>query len=422
MRSILASLVLLAPLPALAADSAVAYHLLGDKATPSFDLFIESDGVAAPVSAPQTVLEEGRVSAALAEGEQGNMATVSFKDTWSGRFYTKAEQPLDLTGSIDSGVLNFAIKVSDVAKAGLQVEVSCGENCRNAVDIWPQLKAMQGQGWQTISMPLACFDRANADFSAVEYPLRMHLSGKGEFSIADVAIESQGTGNITCPDQDAITVTPAPLRTFWADDWWMPRHKQKLAEKDEIEPELLLIGDSITHGWEDAGKAVWQANFGHIPTLNLGFSGDRTENVLWRFEHGELEGIAPKLSVIMIGTNNTGHRMDTPASIRDGVAKIIEELKQRVPETEVLLLAIFPRGKDNSDYARINNKHTNALLKALAYEQEVMFANINQGFLNEDGTLSEEIMPDLLHPNETGYNIWAKALSPYISAVFSDKP
>lgn len=424
MRSLLALVVLLSPLSAHSANNeglTPEHVVLGEKMSPAMPLFIENNGVVAALSNGETALEDGHLRAAINEGERGKVASITFNESWSGRLFAKAQQPLNLSDAIDSGVLTFAMNVTDVAQAGIQVEVSCGDNCRNAVDIWPELKPLQQQGWQEFAMPLSCFDRAGADFSSVTHPLRFYFYGSGEFSIADVAIKPEGKGNIDCPDQDLITVTPAPLRTYWADEWWMPRHQQKLAEKETIDPQLVLIGDSITHGWEEAGKSVWEANFGHIPTLNLGFSGDRTENVLWRFEQGELDGISPKLSVIMIGTNNTGHRMDTPESIRDGVAQIIAELKQRVPESEVLLLAIFPRGKDNTDSQRMNNQHANALLKALATQENVMFANINQRFLEDDGTLSEDIMPDLLHPNETGYRIWAKALSPYISAQFGAK-
>jgi beta-glucosidase len=147
----------------------------------------------------------------------------------------------------------------------------------------------------------------------------------------------------------------------------------------------------------------------------LGFSGDRTENVLWRLDHGELEGLTPKLVVMMIGTNNTGHRMDPPEAIAAGVRKILGELDQRLPGTPVLLLAIFPRGAEAADPMRVNNRQTNRLLEAMAGELGVEYADINAAFLTDDGVLETRVMPDLLHPEGVGYEIWANELEPWFS-------
>jgi beta-glucosidase len=126
------------------------------------------------------------------------------------------------------------------------------------------------------------------------------------------------------------SVTPEPQTALWALEWWMPRHEAKLRElaqrRDEIK--LLMIGDSIMYGWEKPrGKAVWDRYYGKRGAFNLGFAGDRTEQVVCRLQHGEVEGLHPKLAVIMIGTNNTGHRMDPPHEIAAGVKMIIDELR-----------------------------------------------------------------------------------------------
>jgi lysophospholipase L1-like esterase len=211
-----------------------------------------------------------------------------------------------------------------------------------------------------------------------------------------------------------LATTPAPLEETWSVEWWIPRHEEKLAARDPG-IELVMIGDSITHGWEDPGKAVWERHFADVDTLNLGFSGDRTENVLWRLEHGEVEGLSPDLVVMMIGTNNTGHRMDPPEAIAAGIRKILGELESRLPGTPVLLLAIFPRGETPEDPMRVNNEQTNRLLEKLAAEAGVEFADFNAAFLTETGVLEVGIMPDLLHPNEAGYEIWARQLDPWLA-------
>lgn len=398
-----------------------ALRLLGAAITPSLPLMIEDSGVATPVTNTGTAIKQGTLSATLKDSGQGKVATIGFQQTRSGRLFFDADTPLNLSNYINSGMVSFDLNVHDVAEASVKVEVGCGNDCSNTVDIWPQIKLMQQQGWQHIVMPMHCFDSAQADFSVVSTPLSFNLYGTGSFAIANVQIQSQGKGNIDCPDQDTITVTPAPLATYWAEDWWLLRHQQKLVEKNTLAPQLVLIGDSITHGWEDKGAPVWQAHFGHIPTLNLGFSGDRTENVLWRLAHGELDGVSPKMVMMMIGTNNTGHRMDPPGAIRDGVARIIQDVRLRTPNSKIVLLAIFPRGADNTDKERLNNQATNQLLKQLAKAQDVEFVNINQRFVDDNGHLSKAIMPDLLHPNETGYERWADAISPIIFSVFNAK-
>lgn len=210
----------------------------------------------------------------------------------------------------------------------------------------------------------------------------------------------------------ALATTPAPQGDGQPSEWWLARHQEKLAQRSP-ETELVLIGDSITHGWEDPGQAVWAAHFSGIRTLNLGFSADRTEHVLWRLEHGEVEGLDPDLVVMMIGTNNTGHRMDPPEVIAAGVRQILEELATRLPDTPVLLLAIFPRGESPDDPMRLNNDETNRLLAELAAEAGVEYADFNAAFLTEGGVLETDVMPDLLHPNETGYGIWARQLEPW---------
>ena len=143
----------------------------------------------------------------------------------------------------------------------------------------------------------------------------------------------------------------------------MPRHEEKLTQLAALEKvDLLMIGDSITHSWENTGKQTWQQYYGKRKALNLGFSGDRTEHVLWRLDHGELDGCKPKVVVLMIGTNNTGHRKDPPQAIAAGVKKILERIEAKSPQTKVLLLAIFPRAADKNDPQRMNNDKTNTLL------------------------------------------------------------
>jgi len=202
--------------------------------------------------------------------------------------------------------------------------------------------------------------------------------------------------------------------------WWKSRFEQKQALVKQGGWELVFMGDSITHGWEGGGKEVWAQSFGGYKALNLGYGGDRTEHVLWRLDNGELDGYQPKLLVLMIGTNNTGHRPLEQESAEDtaaGIKAILDKIGQKSPATQVLLLAIFPRSAKPTDLARVRNDKVNALIKGYADGQRVIFMDINKDLLEADGTLSKEMMPDLLHPQAKGYGIWAQAVLPAVKAT-----
>ena len=223
--------------------------------------------------------------------------------------------------------------------------------------------------------------------------------------------------------QEIVAVTPKEQTDDWAKSWWMPRHKEKLEGlKAQEKVDLLMIGDSITHGWENpGGQKTWDKYYARRSAFNIGFSGDRTENVLWRFENGEIDGIAPKLAIIMIGTNNAGHRQEKSEHTAAGVKAIVEQLRKRLPKTKVLLLAIFPRGSQADDKLRKLNDGTNAIIAKCADDKHVFYLNIADTFLDDDGRLPNSIMPDFLHPNAEGYRLWAEAMEPTVKRLMGEK-
>jgi beta-glucosidase len=223
--------------------------------------------------------------------------------------------------------------------------------------------------------------------------------------------------------QDVPALKPEVQTAEWAQSWWMPRHQEKLDElKTRGQIDLLMIGDSITHGWENgAARKIWDRYYGQRNALNLGFSGDRTEQVLWRFQNGEIDGISPKLAIVMIGTNNAGHRREDPQQTAAGVQAIVERLAARLPHTKVLLLAIFPRGADSSDDLRKLNDATNKIIAGYADDRRVFYLDIGAAFLEDGGVLPKSIMPDLLHPNEKGYALWAEAMEPKVKELMGEK-
>jgi lysophospholipase L1-like esterase len=192
-------------------------------------------------------------------------------------------------------------------------------------------------------------------------------------------------------------------------DFWKQRHEKFLARAKQGEVNIVFLGDSITQGWEGRGKKVWEANFEPLKAVNFGISGDRTEHVLWRItEGGELQGIEPKLAVVMIGTNNTG--ANTAPEIIEGITAIVKELGKQKPNMKVLLLGVFPRSAKADDPVRKKIVAVNQGIAQLHDGKRVFFLDIGKRFLQEDGTLTKEIMPDLLHLSERGYEIWAEAI------------
>ncbi len=202
------------------------------------------------------------------------------------------------------------------------------------------------------------------------------------------------------------------------EDWWMKRNQEKTQEcRGTPNCRLLFLGDSITHGFDGKGKAVWESHFAQHKAINLGFSGDRTEHLLWRIKYGAFEKIKPAAAVMMIGTNNTGHLQCPAEETALGVKACIDELRAQLPGTKILLMAIFPRGKEASDPLRRINDKVNAIIKGYADGVTIHFMDINRVFLDEDGVLPKEIMPDMLHPDTEGYERWAAAIAPKLKEL-----
>ncbi len=233
------------------------------------------------------------------------------------------------------------------------------------------------------------------------------------------------------PDAELkLATTPCVQNSDWA-GWWPHRHADKLTERDAILKEgrplkLVFVGDSITHGWENGGKPIWDERFAPRGAFNIGFSGDRTEHVLWRLGvdsgtiNNEIAGLEPELFVVMIGTNNTGHRKGAPDATAAGIEQIVDRLLELAPQSKVLLLAIFPRGEKPDDELRQINDAVNERIARLGDRDRVEFLDISDVFLDDDGTLPKSVMPDLLHPNAEGYKLWADAIEEPIARLLGE--
>jgi lysophospholipase L1-like esterase len=196
------------------------------------------------------------------------------------------------------------------------------------------------------------------------------------------------------------------------------RHAENLARAKQGDVELLFLGDSITEGWRNAAD-VFEKHFGQWKTANFGIGGDHTQHVLWRVMNGELDGISPKVVVMLIGTNNTG-TWQPPDLIADGVARIVTTIREKSPNSRVLLLAIFPREKGRPEQCAkvpLINQH----LAKLQDGRNVRYLDLTEKFLDANGNIQAEIMPDALHLSAAGYQIWAEAMQPLLEEMMDGK-
>lgn len=227
------------------------------------------------------------------------------------------------------------------------------------------------------------------------------------------------------PKDVVAATTPAPRDH----QGWKDRHASMNKQASETKWDLVFMGDSITQGWEGAGKEVWNKHYAERKAGNLGISGDETEHLAWRLENGNLEGQAPKVAVIMIGTNNLGNVKHSPEAVIAGITKVVEIVQQHSPKTEILLLGVFPRGEQPDNPFREQIKEVNEGIAKLASKEgaeegegergKVHFLDIADAFLEEDGRLSKKVMPDFLHLSPEGYQRWAKAIEPKLKKLLA---
>jgi lysophospholipase L1-like esterase len=197
---------------------------------------------------------------------------------------------------------------------------------------------------------------------------------------------------------------------------WMSRHKKFVAEAQRGGIDILFLGDSITDFWRNRGSKVWNTYYAPRHAANFGISGDRTQHVLWRIENGELDGIHPKVTVLMIGTNNS--KSDPAVDIARAIGMIIDDIHSKIPDTKILLLAIFPRNTRSDTPDQLETiRQVNDIIAKYYNGSTVKFLDINSKFLGPDGKVHADVMADFLHPTAKGYQIWASAMEPTLDKM-----
>lgn len=253
----------------------------------------------------------------------------------------------------------------------------------------------------------------------------------GEYPVATVAVPSGWTWRFATSVPTALPKDEQ--NPYWAGpDFWNRRHADKLKEiaAGPKDYDFVFVGDSITHNWEgwsdpvDVAKVTKAYEDGELKfpngpgrkvygemkrdfrLLNLGVGGDATQHALWRLANGELDGYRTKGVMLMIGTNNN----ETPLEIAAGVRAILDAIAAKQPEARTILLPVFPCMRGRTDGWRKRNEAVNAIIRGFADGEKVVWCDFNASFLTSDGVLTEEMMPDLLHPLEKGYRIWREAV------------
>ena len=199
-------------------------------------------------------------------------------------------------------------------------------------------------------------------------------------------------------------------------------HEQLVAKARRGGIDLYFAGDSITRRWGALDYpdflAHWTKSFYGWNAANFGWGGDTTQNILWRLQNGELDGVHPKVIVVLAGTNNLGRgtpAADAAADITRGLKAILDTMRLKAPQATVILMGIFPRNDNLAAMPMINRINDN--LAAFADGKRVRYLNINGRLADAGGRLFDGMMPDGLHPAIAGYQVWADALKPILTEL-----
>lgn len=252
----------------------------------------------------------------------------------------------------------------------------------------------------------------------MKQPILQLLALTGALCVAATAVSAQTTAPATPPVAPATSKPPQPPRTPESATtpklFKLNRHQEFMKRKAAGPVGLLFVGDSITDGWPRKGKDIWE-KFAPYTPADFGVSAIRTEGILWNITNGELDGISPKVAVVLIGINNILQCPDEkPEWVASGIQKIVETIHRKMPATKVLLLGIFPARNPATHPARARILEANKLIAKLDDGNKTRFLDIGKIFLTPEGEVSKDLMPDALHPNAKGYQLWYDAMNPLL--------
>jgi len=202
-------------------------------------------------------------------------------------------------------------------------------------------------------------------------------------------------------------------------DDWFADVQRKFDRYSGKHFDIVFDGDSIMNRWEITGREIWMQRYAGR-AADFGIEGDRVENVLWRLSKGQVDGIDPKVVVLMIGTNNSGR--NSASEIAEGIEHLVAEYEKRCPNAHIVLFGIFPRGQNANDGGRRKVAAVNEKIKLLTDDKRVTYIDLSSKMIEADGSISPGMMPDFVHPTLKGYQIWADALQPIVDKYVEMKP
>jgi beta-glucosidase len=204
-------------------------------------------------------------------------------------------------------------------------------------------------------------------------------------------------------------------------DWWRERNREINEAPGRREARLIFLGDSITAGWPTVGQAVWEKHYARRKALAMGISGDRARHLLWRIRHGNLEGMSPRVAVVLVGGNDAYFRDATGSQIAEGIIAVVNEVRARLPRTRIILLGVLPHGPRPSTRIRVKIAEANRLASAIADGKMVCYLDIGDRLLRPDGILSPKVAYDYVHLTARGYQIWATAMEPKLCELLGER-
>lgn len=267
--------------------------------------------------------------------------------------------------------------------------------------------------------------------NASHMAIALYVEGVGRAWLDDVTLSAEGATVVVKPSEEPAPTAPkepddlkliptTPLPGYYVEypKVWNIFHENNLKRAKEGGIDLLFLGDSITQGWGSVGKEHWAKAFAPLKAANFGIGGDKTGNVLWRLDHGEIEGLSPKLVVLMIGVNNLWSGKNSGEEIAGGIRAIVEKLRAKLPQTKVLVLGVLPIGSKPDDLGRFRVKEINDHAARLDDGATVRFMDVGAKLLQKNGKLLEgAYAPDNLHLTAKGYEVLAKELAPLVTGM-----
>ncbi|CAG2170020.1 unnamed protein product [Oppiella nova] len=196
--------------------------------------------------------------------------------------------------------------------------------------------------------------------------------------------------------------------------FWVDRHHELIDQTvaHKTDAKIVFVGDSITHLWQSRGKVVWDKYYAARHAYNYGIRGDQTQHVIYRIQNQEFDGLYPRVTILMIGTNNA-YGGNTVEDIAHGVNETVKQLLGKMPNTELILLGVLPRPEPLG--AKV--KQVNELIAKLNNDKNVFFLDMWSAYETDGKQHTELYVKDKLHLNEKGYEVWQQTMEPLLKKL-----